>query len=37
MRPGALGVFVAAYDGMRDGGTVTLTAKGERLTLPLGR
>jgi hypothetical protein len=37
VRPGALGAFVAAYDGIRDGGTVTLTVDGRRVTRPLDR
>ena len=37
VRPGALGAYVAAYDGVKDGGTVTLTVDGRRITRPLGR
>ncbi len=37
VRPGALGAYVFAFEGIRDGGTVTLTANGKRITRPLGR
>ena len=39
VRPGALGAYVFAFEGMKDlrGATVTLTANGKRITRPLGR
>ena len=37
VRPGALGAYVFAFEGIRDGGTVTLTASGKRITRRLGR